>query len=107
VCVAVFQAACGFAGAAPAALQLVTPNNYRGQVSASYLFIFSLIGTGLGPTLVGVYSTYVFKDDAQIGWAIAMNAAIMLPLAILSFMFALKPMRQAIVDAKSWSDGAV
>jgi MFS family permease len=106
VCASVFQAACGFAGAAPAALQLVTPNNYRGQVSASYLFIFNLIGTGLGPTMVGVYSTYVFKNDAHIGWAIALNAAIMLPLAILSFIWALAPMRRAIAESRNWSDEA-
>ncbi|HEY3695363.1 MFS transporter [Phenylobacterium sp.] len=106
LCAVLFQGACGFAGAAPAALQLVTPNNYRGQVSAAYLFVFNLIGTGLGPTMVGVYSTYVFRNDAHIGWAIALNGAIMLPLAILSFVWALKPMRHAIADAEAWSDAA-
>jgi MFS family permease len=104
VCATIFQGACGFAGAAPAALQLITPNNYRGQISAAYLFVFNLIGTGLGPTMVGVYSTYVFRSDAHVGWAIALNAAIMLPLAILSFVWALKPMREAVTAAKSWSD---
>jgi MFS family permease len=104
LCATIFQGACGFAGAAPAALQLVTPNNYRGQISAAYLFVFNLIGTGLGPTMVGVYSTYVFRDDAHIGWAIALNAAIMLPLAILSFVWALKPMREAVAAASQWSD---
>jgi MFS family permease len=99
----VFQAACGFAGIAPAALQLITPNNYRGQVSAAYLFVFNLIGTGLGPTVVGALSTYVLRNDAQIGLAVATNAAILLPLSALAFWSALKPMRRAIVDAAAWS----
>jgi MFS family permease len=100
----VFQSAAGFAGAGPAALQLTTPNNYRGQVSAAYLFVFNLIGTGVGPTMVGALTTYLFHDDAKVGWAVATNAAIMLPLAMLSFAWALAPMRRAVAQAAAWSE---
>lgn len=86
----------GYAGVGPAALQLVTPNNYRGQISAAYLFATSLLGTGLGPTIVGAFTTYLFQDDSKVGLAIALNAAICAPLASLLYIFALKPMRQAV-----------
>jgi MFS family permease len=99
----VFQSAAGFAGAAPAALQLTTPNNYRGQVSAGYLFVFNLIGTGVGPTMVGALTTYLFRDDAKVGWAVATNSLITLPLAMLSFAWALAPMRRAVALAAAWS----
>lgn len=102
----IFQTASGFAGAGPAALQLVTPNNYRGQVSAAYLFAFNLIGTGVGPTLVGALTTYVFHDDAKAGWSIALNAAIVCPLAMLCLAFAMAPMRKAMDEAEAWSGPA-
>jgi MFS family permease len=98
--------ASGFAGAGPAALQLVTPNNYRGQISAAYLFTFNLIGTGVGPTLVGALTTYVFREDAKIGWAIALNALIFCPLAMLCFFTAMAPMRRAMDEAEAWSEPA-
>jgi len=90
----------GYAGVGPAALQLVTPNNYRGQISAAYLFVTSLLGTGLGPTLVGAFTTYLFQDDSKVGWAIALNAVIAAPLAALLYAFALKPMRQAVAQVE-------
>jgi MFS family permease len=103
-CAALFQFSAGFAGVPAAALQLVTPNNYRGQISSAYLFFFNLIGTGLGPTMVGFYTTYVFHDDHKVGWAIALNAIIMLPLAIACFVFALAPMRKAVDASAAWSE---
>ncbi|HEY3697117.1 MFS transporter [Phenylobacterium sp.] len=93
----------GFAGVAPAALQLTTPNNYRGQVSAAYLFVFNLVGMGLGPTMVGALTTWVFRDDAKVGWAVATNSLIVLPLAIVAFACSLAPMRRAVAQASAWS----
>jgi MFS family permease len=98
-----FQLASGYAGVPPAALQLVTPNNYRGQISAGYLFSFNLIGTGVGPTLVGAITTYVFKDDAKVGLAILTNAAVVLPLALLAILSAMAPMRRAVAAAE-WAE---
>jgi MFS family permease len=98
-----FQIASGFAGVGPAALQLVTPNNYRGQISAAYLFAFNLIGTGVGPTAVGAYTTYLFRDDAKIGWAIALNSLVCGSLAVLCLLFAMAPMRRAMDEAQAWA----
>jgi MFS family permease len=102
----IFQLASGFAGVGPAALQLVTPNNYRGQISAAYLFVFNLIGTGVGPTAVGAYTTYFFKDDSKIGWAIAMNSLVCGSLAVLCMLFAMAPMRKAMDEAQAWAGPA-
>jgi MFS family permease len=93
-----------YTGAAVAALQIATPNEYRGQVSAVYLFVFTLLGIGLGPTLVGAITTFVYRDDAMLGWAIATAAAIILPLAITALTLGLRPMREAVVQARQWSE---
>ena len=47
-------------GSAVAALHEITPNQMRGQVSAIHLFCLSLIGRGLGPTLVALFTDYLF-----------------------------------------------
>jgi len=96
----------GFAGVAPGSLQLVTPNNFRGQISSGYLFCFMLIGTGIGPTMVGLLTTYLFRDDAKVGLAVATNAMLMLPLSVLCLASALGPMRRAVAEAAVWNNPA-
>jgi hypothetical protein len=73
----------GVGGAVPqnAALQSVTPNEMRGQVTALYLFVFSVIGGGLGPTFIAVFTDFVIGDEKLLRYALAVSAAIMMPLA--------------------------
>jgi MFS family permease len=49
------------------ALQLATPNRMRGVVSSLWVFIASVVGLGLAPTLVALITDYVFKDPARVG----------------------------------------
>jgi len=46
------------------------PNQMRGQASAVYLFIISIIGLGLGPQALALVTDYVFKDDNQINMSL-------------------------------------
>jgi MFS family permease len=98
----VFNFLNSFGGVAAAALQLATPNNYRGQVSSIFLFFFNLLGIGVGPTFVGALTTYLFRDDAKVGWAMATNCLILAPIIAGAVLFAAKPMRQAVADAGAW-----
>ena len=100
---AAFLALASYTGTAAAALQIVTPAEYRGQVSSFYLVVFTLLGIGLGPTLVGAFTTYVFADDSKVGWAMALNSALLLPVAALFLGSALKPMRAAVAEADQWT----
>jgi MFS family permease len=54
----------------PLAVNQVTPNQMRAQVSAVYLFTVNLIGLGLGPALVPVISDYILRDPMQIRWGL-------------------------------------
>jgi MFS family permease len=73
----------GVGGAVPqnAALQSVTPNEMRGQVTALYLFVFSVIGGGIGPTFIAVFTDFVMGDEQLLRYALAVSAAIMMPVA--------------------------
>jgi len=79
-CPLMFFSSFGF-GAAAAALQLITPNEMRGQISAVYLFMINLIGIGLGPLLTGWITDVVFADEAAVGTSIAIVAGVSGPLA--------------------------
>lgn len=49
------------------ALQLATPNRMRGVVSSLWVFIASVTGLGMAPTLVALITDHVFKDPARVG----------------------------------------
>jgi MFS family permease len=56
---------------AVAALQNVTPNEFRGQISALYLFTIGVIGGGLGPLAVALFTDNVFHDEAMLRYSMA------------------------------------
>ena len=83
-----------------AALQTVTPNQIRAQATALYLFLFNLIGFGLGPLVIAAFTDYLFRSEAAIGYSISLNFAILGPLACLVFWYGLKPYRDSVLRAR-------
>lgn len=73
-------------GAAAAALQLVVPNRFRGQISALYLICISLAGLTIGPIGPPLISDLVFHNPARIGEAIAITVVCAAMLSILLFL---------------------
>jgi MFS family permease len=53
-------------GVSASAIQDLVPNRMRGQTSAIYLFIVNLVGLGIGPTAVALFTDRVFEDDARV-----------------------------------------
>jgi MFS family permease len=53
-------------GLGPAALQEITPNEMRGQVTAIAFLVLNLVATTLGNTLVGLLTDYVFVDVKEV-----------------------------------------
>jgi MFS family permease len=83
------------------AIQIITPNEMRGQVSAVYLFGISVIGGGLGPTAIALITDFVFQDEMKLRYAMSLFAAIVGPIGILLTWLAMKPYAAAIrrIDA--------
>lgn len=86
-----------------AALQIITPNEMRGQVTALFLFIFNVVGFGLGPTFVAVFTDFVFGDESQLRYAMATASAIIGPLAALVIWWGLKPYGASVARTRTWS----
>ena len=84
--------AIGFAGASQnAALQIVTPAELRGKVTALFLFIYSVVGVASAPILTGVISDYVLHSESLIRWAIFWPLLIASPLALAISCLGVRP----------------
>jgi len=83
-------------GCAAAAMQEITPNQLRGQISAIYLFFLNFIGLAFGPTLVAAFTDSVFADDAAVGLSIASVTLLAAPVSALVLMLARRPYREAL-----------
>lgn len=57
-------------GVGPQAINQVTPNQYRAQVSAVYLFVVNALGLGVGPTLVPLLNDHLFHDPLKIRYSL-------------------------------------
>lgn len=87
-----------------AAIQVITPNRMRGQVTALFLFAFNIIGFGLGPLVVPLLTDFVFRDEALIGYSLATAAAVLGPLAMIVIWMSLKPYGERLAAAREWED---
>lgn len=86
-----------------AALQTITPNPMRGQVTALYLAVFNLIGFGLGPLFVALLTDYVFGSESLLPYSMALTSAIIGPIAVWVVWRGLKPYGESVVRARSWT----
>ncbi len=85
-------------GAAAAAIQEVTPNQMRAQISALYLFLINLIGLGFGPTAVALTTDFVFGDENAVRYSLIVVGSVALLLAALLFWLGLKPYRRSLAN---------
>jgi MFS family permease len=86
-----------------AALQFITPHQMRGQITALFLFVFNVIGFGLGPILVALFTDHVFKAESQVGLSIAMTGLILGPLGTFVIWLGMKPYGRSVAAAKDWA----
>ncbi|MBV6423610.1 MAG: putative L-galactonate transporter [Steroidobacteraceae bacterium] len=64
-----FGGAC--TGPAAAFVQSITPEPMRAQFGAIYLLALTLVGATIGPLLTGLFTDYVFRDEASLGKSLA------------------------------------
>jgi MFS family permease len=87
-------------GLPSAALQVVTPNPLRAQMTAIYFFIGNLVASGLGPTIPALLGDYVFKDPAMLRYALFAVEIVVLPLSLLFLYFGFSAYRASVQRAE-------
>jgi MFS family permease len=92
-------------GTAAAALQIISPNEFRGQLVGLLIIVINGLGLGLGPAFVGAVTDFFFRDEARLGVSLSLLFAILGPIAALSLTLGLRSMREAVRIAESWRTG--
>ena len=77
-------------GVAFASLQIITPNQMRGQIISIYIMSTSLIGYGGGPFAIGFMSDYLFSGEDALRFSYLAVALVTIPLGILTFLWGRK-----------------
>jgi MFS family permease len=84
-------------------IQLVTPNEMRGQVSALGLMLTTVVGSILGPSLVAACTDYLFADEKMVGVSLALVCGTVAPVSVLALAWSLRPLRAAAEQAEGWA----
>lgn len=79
---------------AATAIQLITPNQLRGQVSALYMMVINLVGLGLGPLIVGLFNDQLFTGPGGVRYSLAWVNAVSAPLAFVLLYRGFGPYRR-------------
>jgi MFS family permease len=77
-------------GLGPAALQEITPNEMRGQITAIAFLILALVATTVGGTLVGLLTDYVFIDPKAVRSSAVVVAVFASIMGIISLRLGLR-----------------
>jgi MFS family permease len=80
-------------GSSYAAMQLIVPNQLRGQSAALLFFTISLGGQTIGPFLPGFLNDRVFHDGNMIGWSLAITVVLASAVSAAFFRATYQPYR--------------
>lgn len=88
--------ACLAVACGPTAIQLVTPNEFRGQISAGYLMTINIVTSIFGATGVGIATDYIFRSEQAVGSSMALMCAICAPIAASLLWYCRRPFRARV-----------
>ncbi|MCI4643549.1 MAG: MFS transporter [Hyphomonadaceae bacterium] len=86
-------------------IQVVTPVRLRGQMMACVSFCLIIVG-GFGPTIIGMLTDLLFRDEGKVGYSLAMVITVAFPTALFLLRMALKPLRAVVLDIEA-SEGEI
>jgi MFS family permease len=91
-------------GIAPAAQQAITPSSRRATVSALAVMTVNLIGLGLGPTVIALFTDHVLHDATQLRYSLSTLLPLMLLTAALCGITCLRPYTTSIARLQGKPD---
>lgn len=80
------------------AIQDVTPNQLRGQVTALTLLGVNLIGLGLGASFIAAITDFGFGDEGALRYSIVIAGAVLLPAIVALIMAGMPAYRRALAE---------
>jgi MFS family permease len=90
-----------------AAFQTVTPNPLRGKMTALYLLIYSVVGFAIAPSVTAALTDFIFRDEAQIKWAIFSSTLVFAPASLFIIWLGVKPYGKEVARLKQLEAAAL
>jgi MFS family permease len=78
------------------AISEITPNEMRGFITSTYIFMVGLVASGLGPLLTGVVTDRVFGDQARIADSLSLVTIVTGALGCAIIAYGLKGYRESL-----------
>jgi MFS family permease len=78
----------GFAPLAQGAIQVSVPSRMRGRVNGVYVLVTSLFSAALGPSVVPLFTDFVFRDEMKLHYSLAATGVVGIPLAFGLVLYA-------------------
>lgn len=88
-----------FIGVSAAALQIVTPAELRGRMSAVFIAAISITGLTIGPSFPAFLTDFVFRDELAVKKSLVMTYLTFAPIGAVFFYFGMKPFRALSADS--------
>ncbi len=92
-------------GSLYASLQMILPNQVRGQIAALQVFTLNLFGLILGPFWPGFLNDYVFNDPLMVGWSLAITVGSASVFSSILFYATWRPYRRHYVQMNATHEG--
>ena len=77
-------------GLAITALQLITPSELRGQVSAIFLMLANIVGIGFGPALIPWVGSLLEPGNTSLNLSVSLIGGVTALLSVLSLSAGIK-----------------
>ena len=72
-------------------LQVISPNRMRAQITAIFFLFYNLVGQGLSPWLIGLFTDTVLHDESHLRYAILTANVLFQPAALFVMWLGMKP----------------
>ena len=77
-------------------LQIISPNQMRGQITAIFFLFYNLVGQGLSPLFIGMFTDLVLHDESHLRYAILGFNAVFLPTSLFVLWLGMKPFAREV-----------
>ena len=86
------------------AIQLLMPNNMRGQTTAIFMFVTATVAAGLAPTIVASFTDFVFGDQQALGKSLMIVTTSASIVAFFVLRYSLRHLRPALEQQEREND---
>ncbi len=87
-------------------LQIISPNRMRGQVTAIFFLFYNLVGQGLSPWFIGLFTDLVLKDEGNLRYSLLAVQVLFMPAALFVMWLGMKPYAREVAAIEAAESAA-